>query len=232
MSTTSTVLSCKLHRIACCDVSQLSMLFPARYFTASSLRRENEKKKEGRSFCSPLPRLLRIATDCRKLSLVAVVAHRPRRVLSCLNKFAATFSSARAIVSWNKASLGCCGADSARTFYPVTVHRDVTRRHVPHRKFSLSLSLSSQTVHPSTTCDVVQRRSLCRTCCVTRGSASLTAVSSLSPSFSLGQRFLLIVSPRLRGHILKFSAPYYRISSPPAVASGLPLRRESPTTNP
>lgn len=71
-----------------------------------------------------------------------------------------------------------CGDDSTCTFYSLTVDRDVTSPPTED-------PFSSQTVHPSTTCDAVHRRSLCRTCCVTRDSASLTAVSSLSlPSFS------------------------------------------------
>lgn len=41
-------------------------------------------------------------------------------------------------------------------------------------------------MHPSTTCDVVvQRRSLCRTCCVTRGSAASLSPHGQSPRSSL-----------------------------------------------
>ena len=74
-------------------------------------------KKGSRLLFALLSRLLRIATDCQNSLSSSFVVACPRtfsRVF--LNKFAATFPSTCACVSWNKASLRC-GDDSARTFY-------------------------------------------------------------------------------------------------------------------
>lgn len=211
-------------------------------------------------------RLLRIATDCRNsLSPSLSLSRREVSVVACPRAFSRVSTS-----SLRRFSEHSRDRDpetkhlrsSAPEMIPLvrSTRRDASLRRnelsAPHRK----TSLGSRAVHPSTTCDVVvQRRSLCRTCCVTRGSAASLSPHGQSPRSSLslsleGQippyRFPASTRPYseifcpLLPHLVSARPP----ARPPAIAVAiaiatacrgcrcrcrpLPPRRESPTTNP
>lgn len=126
--------------------------FSSLLFYGRVVRRENEKGSRELLFALTSP-LSQIATDLPKLSLAEQFRRHCRvssRLLSRFNKFAATFSRDPG----DKASPGACGDDSARTLY--SYGYSSSRRNDASRPPPES-PLSSQTVHPSTTCDVVQR---------------------------------------------------------------------------
>jgi len=110
-------------------------------------------KKGSRLLFALLSRLLRIATDCQNSLSSSFVVACPRtfsRVF--LNKFAATFPSTCACVSWNKASL--------RVAEMILLVRS-TWRDASLRRVAMTVPPpwnesppSSQTVHPSTTSDM------------------------------------------------------------------------------